>query len=115
MHRDKSRLAGVVLAALGAAAAAQPPVGEAGPSEETRASSPNYAIHWIVLDANGGGTATSAGYRGQITLGQSPIGVSVGAAGKAELGFWFSDRNDLFGDGFETGDTTAWSATVGGG
>ena len=103
----------IALAALAAAASAQAtPPGERAPSSPA-ASSPSYALDWSVLDANGGGRALSAGFRVDLTLGQTGIGVTSGPSGRAEMGFWYGVDRALFGDGFESGDTSAWDSVVG--
>ena len=102
----------VVLAST--ALAQQPPPAEAA-AGVARASSPNFALSWSVLDASGGGATASAGFRADLTLGQSPIGDSSGPEGAAELGFWVvTEAGELFTDGFESGDTSVWSTAVGG-
>jgi len=116
MIRARRTLWAIALAALASAAAAQAPPEEAEqPSSVPSASSPSYTLAWVALDANGGGNASSVGYQATVTIGQNVIGATAGAAGGAQLGFWYGiERGALFSDGFESGDTTAWDSTVGG-
>jgi hypothetical protein len=104
----------ISLVLLANAAAAQPPAVESEPAPLPGASSPSYAMNWVVLDACGGGKANSAGFRVALTLGQNPVGAASGAAGRAELGFWPGANRELFRDGFESGNTSLWSSSVGG-
>lgn len=99
--------------AWGSAVSAQERVAATGP-EAPSASSTNYALDWVVLDANGGGATQSASYRAGVTIGQTAIGVTAGTAGQAEMGFWYGVERELFRDGFESGNTSAWDLTVGG-
>lgn len=104
----------IALAALASTCLGQAPAATAAVRTGPEASSPGYALSWVVLDASGGGGAESGGYGIELTVGQSPVGASSGSGGRVELGFWAGADRDLFSDGFESGDTTAWDATVGG-
>lgn len=103
----------LVATAWGAAVSAQERIAATGP-ETPSASSTNYALDWVVLDANGGGAAQSTTYRAGLTIGQTAVGVTAGTAGQAEMGFWYGVDRELFCDGFESGDSSAWDLTVGG-
>lgn len=104
----------IALAAFAGTCLAQAPEAPAAVPTSPEASSPGYALSWVVLDASGGGGAESSGYEVELTLGQSPIGSSSGPGGRAELGFWSGTYQDLLRDDFESGNTSAWSSTVGG-
>lgn len=97
----------IMLVALAAAA-----IATAGDDGAPRASSASYTLDWYVLDANGGGSASSAGYAASVTIGQTVVGATADATRRAGLGFWFGLDVPLFVDGFESGNTSAWSATV---
>lgn len=106
--------------AIAVLAAAAPVVAqEAAPARPAQvtavplASSPNYTLQWAVLDANGGGSTASTGYRAEATIGQTAIGSTAGSAGSARMGFWYGVDRNLFSDAFESGDTTAWDSSVG--
>jgi len=107
----------IALLATAAPVAAEEAVAPAAPEQVAAvplASSPSYTLRWAVLDANGGGATDSAGYRAEVTVGQTAIGSTAGPAGSAQLGFWYGVTTGLFSDGFESGDTSAWDSTVGG-
>ena len=52
-------------------------------------SSPNYSIEWMVpLTGGGGGEASSANYKVNLTIGQSTIGEASSANYGACIGYW---------------------------
>jgi hypothetical protein len=51
--------------------------------------SDNYALEWFTpLTSNGGGSASSANYAINFTVGQSVVGTSDGASYDGCLGYW---------------------------
>ena len=73
-----------------------------------------FDLSWWTIDA-GGGTMTGEGFALNGTLGQPDTGGMAGQTITLNAGFWPVDQLAIFSDGFESGDTSRWSATVGGG
>lgn len=105
-RRSVARCAGAALA--GAAALAFVAPGPAGAQ--------SYEVPWSTIDC-GGTLATSAPYTLRGSLGQPDAGGEI-AGGTFDLlgGFWPGVRElrraMIFGDGFEAGNTAAWSQTL---
>ena len=77
------------------------------------ADSTNYSLEWVTTAGNGGGDAASTNYTVVLTVGQVAIGETDGASYDVKIGFWYGiDTQEIFSDGFESSDTSAWSATV---
>lgn len=51
-------------------------------------SSANYSIEWMVPLTGGGGEASSANYKINLTVGQTVIGSASSANYRACLGYW---------------------------
>lgn len=86
----------------------------AAESSEKASASNDYQLIWSSVDGGGFMTATGGDYRMANTFGQA----DAGAAGEAvnELvttGFWSIASRQIFGNGFESGDLSGWSAVVG--
>ena len=97
----------IALVALVGAVPAAPPE-----AATQRSGSASYTMDWCVLDASGGGSAASASYKVNVTVGQTGVGTTVGASREIGLGYWFGGDWVLFADDFETGDTSAWSSDL---
>ena len=75
--------------------------------------SDEYDLSWYTIDG-GGGESTGGDYILTGTVGQPDSAASSGS-GPYWLhgGFWSLPQNHIiFADGFESGDTTAWSANI---
>ena len=72
-----------------------------------------YEILWWTADG-GGGVSSGGSYELTGTIAQLDAGVLSGGVYSLEGGFWPTPAhtNLLFTDGFESGDTLAWSRTV---
>lgn len=71
-------------------------------------------ISWSSID--GGGALSSSGGTFQLgcTFGQSDAGAMSGGGFRLTGGFWAAIKSgDLFEDGFESGNFSRWSSTVG--
>ena len=51
-------------------------------------SSPNYKVDWSNLLSGGGGTADSAAYRAQITIGQTVDKAAQSPRFEVQMGYW---------------------------
>lgn len=76
-----------------------------------------FELSWNTFDGGGSTVASIAGdFELAGTIGQPDAGPSAEADFELVGGFWV-DLPDfeatIFGDGFESGDTSAWSGTVG--
>ncbi len=74
-----------------------------------------YEILWWTVDGGGGVSSASGGsYELTGTIAQNDAGILSGGAYVLKGGFWPppAKTNLLFTDGFESGDTSAWAATV---
>lgn len=76
-----------------------------------------FELSWTTLDA-GGSTVASVGGDFELagTVGQPDSGLSTEADFELFGGFWVdlpAVEASVFGDGFESGDTSAWGSTVG--
>lgn len=62
---------------------------------------------------SGGGTSSHGETELVGTIGQPDVGVATAGSVSLIGGFWGrSAPNDVFADGFESGDASAWSTTV---
>jgi opacity protein-like surface antigen len=53
-------------------------------------SSANYRLDWFTpLNTGGGGGASSANYRAEVTIGQTAIGEASSTSYGTGLGFWY--------------------------
>lgn len=92
-----------VVVALGSAAAQE-------------GGSPTTALALRAVTIDGGGVSSAAGgsYTLAATLGQPDTGLSLGGIYALQGGFQPVAGHTFFADGFESGDTSAWSAAVAG-
>lgn len=58
------------------------------------ASSEQFRVDWLVPFSGGGGTASSAGYTLNITVGQTGGSSSTSAGYSVHLGFWSLNAQD---------------------
>ncbi len=72
-----------------------------------------FDLSWWTIDA-GGGAMAGGSFTLDGTLGQSDASGMAGAAFTLNGGFWPVDQLAIFSDGFEGGNTSRWSNTVGG-
>lgn len=72
-----------------------------------------FYLSWWSLDS-GGGTATGGGFTLTGTLGQADAGELHGGGFALSGGFLSHLPQSIFRDGFESGDTSAWTTTIGG-
>ena len=77
-------------------------------------TSDNYAAKQVLTSSNGGGQAASDNYAVQLTVGQPATGSAASGNYSVGVGFWHGvvPEEEIFADGFESGDTSAWSSTV---
>lgn len=69
-----------------------------------------YDLSWFTIDG-GGGQSTAGDYTLVGTVGQLDTAGSGGGSYWLEGGFWSLPGSDfIFGDGFESGGTSQWSA-----
>jgi hypothetical protein len=99
----------VTIAFIALVGAAPGPPRDAGTK---RSDSASYTMDWCVLDSSGGGSAASAGYKAEVTVGQTAPGATAGASSEIGLGYWFGVDWVLFVDDFESGDTSAWDSAT---
>jgi len=52
------------------------------------AASPGYQLDWFLPLSGAGGSATSAHYAADFTVGQTAVGRASGTHSQVELGFW---------------------------
>jgi hypothetical protein len=72
-----------------------------------------YVLDWWTMDG-GGGPSAGGVYDVLGTLGQPDVGRAIGGSYLLSGGFLAgSDTSLVFAEGFELGDTSAWSATTG--
>ena len=82
-------------------------------SDGAEADSTNYSLEWVTTEGNGGGEAASTNYSVVLTIGQVATGETDGTSYDAKIGFWYGvETQDIFSDGFESGNTNAWSVAV---
>jgi len=82
----------------------------------------SFDLSWYTLDG-GGGTSSAGAYRLQGTIGQPDVGVMTGGDYRITGGFWgvlrvstgppCNSADTVFCDGFESGDLSGWSTSVG--
>lgn len=77
-----------------------------------------YSVPWSTIDA-GGGTSSSATFSVTGTIGQPDAGTHAdGPVTTVLLGGYWGPRigapSQFFGDGFESGDLSEWTASFGG-
>ena len=105
------RVAMILLLLAPLAAAGDPP-----PAAEVQleSSSASYSMDWYVLNANAVGLTGSASYAANLTVGQAPSGATSGGGREAGIGYWYGAASGplIFSDGFESGDTDAWSTVA---
>jgi hypothetical protein len=77
-------------------------------------TSDNYAAEQVLTTSNGGGQAASTNYAVHLTVGQPATGSSASSNYSVGVGFWHGAvlEEEIFVDGFESGNTTEWSSTV---
>lgn len=76
-----------------------------------------YSVPWSTIDG-GGGTSSGGAFSVVGTIGQPDAGSHAdGTAATVVLGGYWGPRlaaaSQFFGDGFETGDLSRWTATLG--
>ena len=77
-------------------------------------TSDNFSAEKVLANSNGGGRAASDNYAVQLTVGQPVIGSAASDNYGVGLGFWYGAvPEEIFDDGFESGDCTKWSSVVG--
>lgn len=77
-------------------------------------TSDNYSAERVLTISNGAGEASSDTYAVQLTVGQTAIGSATSDNYNLGLGFWYGAvPEEIFVDGFESGDCTEWSSVVG--
>jgi hypothetical protein len=77
-------------------------------------TSDNYAAERVLTNSNGAGEASSDNYAVQLTVGQTATGSAASNNYGVGLGFWYGAvPEEIFDDGFESGDCTEWSSAVG--
>jgi len=84
-------------------------------SEVDRKETAQYALSWFTID--GGGVSVIGepqSYRLGGTLGQPDAALVAQDSYGLRAGFWVEPSSELFRDGFESGDLSAWSQVVNG-
>lgn len=85
----------------------------------TSLGTPSYAVSWYSVDGGGGFSTATGALDVAGTLGQPDAGEMSAGAFAVTGGFWSAllpscnVPNALFCDGFESGDTSAWSTAAG--
>jgi hypothetical protein len=92
------------------------PVGEQYAEDTAETKANGYEVSWWNV-GSGGGTSTGGSYELVATVGQPGTGESAGGSYFLMGGFMtFAVKPlsvEIFSDGFESGDTLIWSATIG--
>lgn len=85
----------------------------AAAGEPVEKGTPSYTVNWSAF-SNGGTNSLEAGsYRLKSTVGQPVAGLVDAGSLAVQAGFQVgSDSAALFTDGFESGNTSMWSATA---
>lgn len=125
--RQKAALLCLALTTLGATSVqATPQLGEAATLSETSRNAPpaedsphrrgveGFEVHWFTVDGGGGSNSSGGEFSLSATIGQSDAASAMtGGQFLLRPGFWTPVTGEpcgIFCDGFESGDTTAWSA-----
>ena len=81
---------------------------------ERMLSGDDLEVAWSTVAGGGASPATGGGLRVASTAGQVDAGASAGGGFSHLSGFWALLREqDLFEDGFESGDLASWSGSAG--
>lgn len=109
-RRLRSGLVGAAhTACLGALAVAAMATPQPAPEGAPEGTEPTLSF---TIDS-GGGTSSSAAFQLTGSIGQPETGTASSPNHTLVGGFWGrTAASDIFTDGFESGDTTAWSSAI---
>lgn len=102
-----------VMCCVGRAPAVEPP--PAPPDQAAAKAAPEQAFSLSWWSVDGGGAVTSGGtFSLTGAIGQPDVGAAYRGGFAFDAGVWSVELEPgIFYDGFESGDTGAWSAVVG--